>query len=154
MMDALLVTTLAPQAWQDVLDHCQHLFADADPRMRMALVPRHRRGADGIARSVVQRRCDPVSMLVWEHDGRELRAKSGEFGGLDELRADLLFVGNDGAFDAVLAQDPQHALGEMKRRITGGAIQLFVLRSKSDLRELGYEDFLEALGLPFLGACR
>jgi hypothetical protein len=29
-----------------------------------------------------------------------------------------------------------------------------VFRTKRELRDLGYEDFVEALGLPFLGACR
>jgi hypothetical protein len=152
--NAIVVSGLDVAGWQAILDRYRDLFGEADANMRMALVARHRVGADGVPRSVVQRICEPVPMLAWRHDGQGIEVASSVFRGLDTLAADLLFVGNEGAFEAVLAHSGDHPLGEMKRRIASGAIQLFVLRSRNDLRELGYEDFLEALGLPFLGACR
>jgi hypothetical protein len=153
MTTAFATAPFGAEPWQAVLDRYQELFEDADPRMRMALVPRHWPGSDGTPSTVVQRQRDGVPMLAFEHDGQRMQAIPGVFGGLDTLAADLLFVANEGAFEAVLAHG-DHPLGEMKRRIASGAIQLFVLRSRNDLRELGYEDFLDALGLPFLGACR
>lgn len=34
-----------------------------------------------------------------------------------------------------------------------GRINLFLLGTRDDLLALGFEDFLEALGVPFLGTC-
>jgi hypothetical protein len=89
---------------------------------------------------------------IRKHDGRML-AQASTYRGLDGLGVDLLFLAEDGALEAVLARD-EHPLGEMKRQLRAARIQFFVLRTKRALRDLGYEDFVEALGLPFLGACR
>ena len=69
------------------------------------------------------------------------------------LGVDLLFLAGDCALEAVLAR-AEHPLGEMKRQLRAARVQFFVFRTKHELRDLGYEDFVEALGLPFLGACR
>ena len=39
-------------------------------------------------------------------------------------------------------------------RIRTGNILFFVMKSKYELQDAGYEDFLDSLGLAFLGACR
>ena len=150
----MIGSAFAPAPWQAILDAHQEYFEDADARMRMAFLPRFRAGEDGRACSVVQRQSTPVPMLAWEEEGGRIVAREGVFRGLDQLDADLLFVANDGALEDVLAYPEETALGEMKRKIRSGAIQIFVLRSREMLRELGYEDFMELLGLPFLGACR
>jgi hypothetical protein len=42
----------------------------------------------------------------------------------------------------------------MKRQIRAGNIMFFVMRTKYELQDAGYEEFLDTLGLAFLGACR
>ncbi len=145
---------LDPAGWQRVLDQYQDAFAEIDPAARLALVPRRYTHADGVARAVVVRTSPPVPMIEWARNDDAMVARAATFTGLDGLAADLLFVANDGAFEDVLSRIDRHPLGEMKRRIASGAIQVFVLRSRQHLRDLGYEDFLDLLGLPFLGACR
>jgi hypothetical protein len=109
--------------------------------------------AEGARRSAAMPSTPALPMLEWrKRDGR-LLAQAGTYRGLDGLGVDLLFVAGDGALEAVLARD-EHPLGEMKRQLRAARIQFFVFRTKRELRDLGYEDFVEALGLPFLGACR
>jgi hypothetical protein len=45
-------------------------------------------------------------------------------------------------------------LKTIKRLIRRGNIMFFVFKNKAQLQDAGYEDFLESLGLAFLGACR
>jgi hypothetical protein len=82
-----------------------------------------------------------------------MRAEAGTYRGLADVGVDVLFLADAGALEAVLARE-EHPLGEMKRQLRASRIQFFVFRTKQELRDLGYEDFVEALGLPFLGACR
>jgi len=42
----------------------------------------------------------------------------------------------------------------MKKMIRQGNMLFFVMKAKHELQEAGYEDFLDSLGLAFLGACR
>jgi hypothetical protein len=45
-------------------------------------------------------------------------------------------------------------LSAIKRLIRRGRIMFFVFKNKAQLQDAGYEDFLDSLGLAFLGACR
>ena len=42
----------------------------------------------------------------------------------------------------------------MKKMIRSGGILFFVMKTKHQLQDAGYEEFLDSLGLAFLGACR
>ena len=71
-----------------------------------------------------------------------------------ELRLDLLLVADDEALEAIsrhLGGDP---LTVMKGLIRRGNVLFYVMRTKRELQDAGYEDFLDSLGLAFLGACR
>lgn len=108
----------------------------------MAVVPRHS------AAPV----CEPVPMLVWVREPEGMAARAGEFGGYKALSSDLLLVTNDGTLEAALSRD--EPLAEIKRQLRAGGMLFMVLRRKDELREHGWEDFLEWLGMPFLGSCR
>ncbi len=45
-------------------------------------------------------------------------------------------------------------LSIMKRQIRKGAIMFYVMKTKVQLQDAGYEEFLDSLGLAFLGACQ
>jgi hypothetical protein len=81
-----------------------------------------------------------------------MTACSRGFTGISSAAVDaLLFVEREALREVLQHGDP---LGEMKRQIRKGRILLMVLRTKNELRERGFEEVFEALGLPFMGACR
>ena len=140
--------------WQRVLDHHQALFAEMSSGPSIGLLPRYHPGADGAQRAALMPVSEPVPMLVWEWNEGRMVARDRVFHGLNGLSADLLFVAEDGALEAVLARAGDNPFGELKRQIRAARIQVFVMRTRPQLQALGYEDFLECLGLPFLGPCR
>ncbi|HEY5896139.1 MAG TPA: hypothetical protein VIV54_01150 [Burkholderiales bacterium] len=128
--------------WQSVLDRHAELFTEIADGAAVAVVPR---------RAVAQV-CEPVPMLLWIREEEGMAARAGEFGGYKSVAADLLLVANDGTLEAALAGE--EPLREVKRQLRAGGMMFMVLRRKDELRERGWEDFLEWLGMPFLGTCR
>lgn len=129
-------------AWQRVLDRHAELFEEIEEGASVAVVPR----------SVLAPVCDPAPMLVWVREPEGMTARRGEFCGFKALGADLLLVANEGTLDAALTRD--EPLAEIKRQLRAGGMMFMVLRRKDELRNHGWEDFLEWLGMPFLGTCR
>jgi hypothetical protein len=82
-----------------------------------------------------------LSMIEWRKCDQGMRAQPGTYDGLAGLGVDLLFLAGNGALEAVLARE-EHPLGKMKRQLRAARIQFFVLRTKHELRALGYEDFV------------
>ena len=140
-------------AWQRLIDGYAPLFEPLAPGAAVGVAPRRFVDATGASRSAAMPVTPPLPMLEWRKRDDCMLAQAAAYRGLGSPGVDLLFLAGDGALEAVLARD-EHPLGEMKRALRAARIQFFVLRTKHELRDLGYEDFLEALGLPFLGACR
>ncbi|MBP9654685.1 MAG: hypothetical protein KBE19_09890, partial [Rhodocyclaceae bacterium] len=67
---------------------------------------------------------------------------------------DLLVVAESEALDKLRADIGEETLPLMKRQNRAGGIMFFVMRTTYELQDAGYEDFLDSLGLAFLGACR
>jgi len=151
-MLAPLPANLALAAWQRVLDRNAPLFAETMPGASIAIVPRFAPGSEGRPRPTVMPVSDPVSMLLWIREPTGMVAREGQFRGLRGLTADLLLVAGEGALEAAL--DHGEPLGELKRQLRAGRMLFMVMRTREELRERGWTDFLEALGLPFLGTCR
>lgn len=152
-MDVAVAPLADVAAWQRLIDGYAPLFEPLAEGAAVGLVPRFFAGADGTRRSAAMPSIPTLPMLEWRKRNGRMVAQPSAYGGLDGLGVDLLFLANDGALEAVLARD-EHPLGEMKRQLRAARIQFFVFRTKRELADLGYEDFVEALGLPFLGACR
>ena len=76
------------------------------------------------------------------------------YAGYEDARVDLLFVAEDAAIEALRSALHGDALSIVKRQIRQGAIMFYVMRTKYELQDAGYEEFLDGLGLAFLGACR
>jgi hypothetical protein len=140
--------------WQAILDRHAELFASLVPDAALGIVPRYIVGPEGARRAAAMPETPPVDMLVLERRASGMCARTGVYRGLKQAGVDVLFFAEAAALEAVLARAPDNPFGEMKRCIRGGRIQLMVMHERRRLRELGYEDFMESLGLPFLGACR
>ena len=152
-MDAVVAALEDLAAWQRMIDGYAPLFEPLATGAAVGLVPRFFLDAAGTRRSAAMPSTPTLPMLEWRKRDGCMRAQPGTYGGLENPGVDLLFLAGDGTLEAVLARD-EHPLGEMKRQLRAARIQFFVFRTKRELRDLGYEDFVEALGLPFLGACR
>jgi hypothetical protein len=140
-------------AWQRMIEEYQPLFESLATGASIGLVPRFFTDATGARRNAAMPSTRELPMLEWRRTEAGMTALPATYRGLEGLGVDLLFLAGDGALEAVLARS-EHPLGEMKRQLRAARIQFFVFRTKRELRDLGYEDFVEALGLPFLGACR
>jgi len=138
--------------WQPLLDAHVGLFEPLVPGASVALVPRWRIDAQGQRRANVMPKTDPVPMLLWLREAQAMRVCEGIFNGLASLDSDVLLIAEDGALEAALGHE--RPLSELKRLLRRNRVLFMVLRTRDELRERGWTEFLEALGLPFLGTCR
>jgi len=93
-------------------------------------------------------------MLAWRRERDATVVERQAFGGFANCPVALLFVAEPGSLEAVHERLHDNALGALKLQLRSGAILLYVIVPKRQLIDDGYEDFVEALGLAFLGACR
>lgn len=93
-------------------------------------------------------------MLVWTRQPGGMGVERQPFDGFGACKVGLLFVAAPGALEALHARIDDNALGAMKLQLRAGTMLLYVIAPKTQLLDDGYDDFLEALGLAFLGACR
>jgi hypothetical protein len=138
--------------WQPVLDAHVGLFEPLVPGASIALVPRWRIDAEGRRRANVMPKTEPVPMQLWLRAQRAMQVRDGIFTGLASLASDLLFIAEDEALESALTHE--RPLSELKRLLRRNRVLFMVLRTRDELRERGWTEFLEALGLPFLGTCR
>jgi hypothetical protein len=143
-------------AWQTMLDRHHSLFSEMLPGSRIGILPR------SATRLLSGRRLAGLTeiefpegrMLAWETREQGMRAGYRSCFRFEEAQVDLLLVPDDSALEAILANLGGDALAVMKKMIRRGNMLFFVMKAKHELQEAGYEDFLDSLGLAFLGACR
>ena len=143
-------------AWQQMLDRSRELFCDMAPGSRIGLMRRNGADAGKRAAALFATEADSpaATLLTWECGEDGMRAGCASCRHPRELRLDLLLVADDEALEAIsrhLGGDP---LTVMKGLIRRGNVLFYVMRTKRELQDAGYEDFLDSLGLAFLGACR
>ena len=147
-------------AWQAMLDRYQELFSDMLPGSRIGILPRsgtslmpgkHLAGLSNSEFSLPDGK-----MLAWEVNGGRLGMRAGYHPcrKFEETRADLLLVPDDAAFEEIRRSLDGDPLSTIKKMIRCCNILFFVMKTKYQLQDAGYEDFLDTLGLAFLGACR
>jgi len=147
-------------AWQAILDRYQELFSDMLPGSRIGILPRsgtsfmpgkHLAGLSNSEFSLPDGK-----MLAWEvsAQGHGMRAGYHPCRKFGEAQADLLLVPDDAAFEEIRRSLDGDPLSTIKKMIRCGNILFFVMKTKYQLQDAGYEDFLDTLGLAFLGACR
>ncbi len=133
-------------SWQDVLEQHAELFTEVRPGASIALAP------GSPPRANVKQVREAVPMQLWLRGPERMAVVAGEYRGLKSLAADALLLPEAGALEAALAH--AEPLSEIKRQLRDGRMLVMVMRSRKELREAGWSDFFEALGLPFQGSCR
>ena len=143
--------------WQAVFDGQHALVAELADGARMGLVVRAGIALAGRRRAGLDAagtRYAGAPMLAFASANGRIVVTVERFERFDAGNLDLLFVVDDEARSELLATPPSSALRAMKRLIRSGRVMFFVLRSRNELQNAGYEDFLDSLGIPFLGSCR
>jgi len=142
-------------AWQAMLDRHAELFSEMNPGSRIGFVARADSGMlPGKHVAGAMAALGSGQMLAWERRGEGMRASIEDFGGIKDSRVDLLFVAEEEALNATRDSLSGETLSVVKRAIRKGGIMFYVMKNKYQLQEAGYEEFLDSLGLAFLGACR
>jgi hypothetical protein len=141
--------------WQAMLDRHEELFIDMVPGSSVAIVPKEGSGIQpGKHVAGLMAAEGAGEMLRWEVTTGGMRAEMMPYRGFQDAKVDLLFVADDEALEKLRGNIGDDTLSLMKRQIRAGNIMFFVMRTKYELQDAGYEEFLDTLGLAFLGACR
>ncbi len=144
--------------WQAMLDRHGELFTEMTPGSAVGVVPRAGSGIQlGKHVASLENANNDNEMLVWQiREGHEagMLASRRSYAGFKQANVDLLFVADDAALAALQEALKADTLSIMKRLIRKGNIMFYVMKTKYQLQDAGYEEFLDSLGLAFLGACR
>jgi len=141
-------------SWQTMLDRHSELFLDMVQGSRIGFVSREASGIlpgkhlDGVKIAT------EVPMLAWQLENGGMSARIERFAGMASTKVDLLLVADEEALETMLRELGGDTLTVIKRLIRRGRMMFFVFKNKAQLQDAGYEDFLDSLGLAFLGACR
>jgi hypothetical protein len=143
------------QIWQPALDRNAEIFSGMVPGAAVGFVARSGSGLQpGKHVGGLEQAGGSGEMLVWEMGEHGMRAQLRTYTGFQQGGIDLLFVAEEAAIAAMHGARDSELLSQVKRLIRSGAIMFYVMRTKYELQDAGYEDFLDTLGLAFLGACR
>ena len=141
-------------AWQEMLERYRELFLEMKQGSRIGFVSREASGIlPGKHLEGVQV-AKEVSMLAWQLEESGMSARIERFAGMASTQVDLLLVADEEAMETMLGKLDGDVPRAMKRLIRRGRIMFFCFKNKAQLQDAGYEDFLDSLGLAFLGACR
>ena len=142
-------------AWQAMLERHAPLFSELVPGCAVGFVPRAGSGIQpGKHVAGVMNAAGSGQMLTWQMADDGMHADIRAYAGFQDARVDLLFVADDDGLAAMREALDGETLSIIKRQIRKGTIMFFVMKTKYELQDAGYEDFLDSLGLAFLGACR
>lgn len=143
--------------WQAMLDRHDELFTEMTPGSAIGFVSRAGSGIQPGKHVAGLNDASSAEMLVWQiRNGHEagMIALRRNYTGFQQANVDLLFVADDDALVAMQGALQGDTLSIMKRLIRKGNIMFYVMKNKYQLQDAGYEEFLDSLGLAFLGACR
>lgn len=140
--------------WQAMLDRHQELFLDMVPGSRIGFVSREASGILPGKHLEGVKLATEVPMLAWQLENGSMSARIERFAGMASTKVDILLVADEEAMATMLGELEGDTLTVIKRLIRRGRMMFFVFKNKAQLQDAGYEDFLDSLGLAFLGACR
>lgn len=142
-------------AWQAMLDRHASLFSELLPGSAVGFVPRAGSGIHpGKHVAGVMAAGGEGRMLTWTMHAGGMCANVRSYSGFQDARVDLLLVADEAGLAAMRDALDGETLSIIKRQIRKGAIMFFVMKTKFELQDAGYEELLDSLGLAFLGACR
>ncbi len=141
-MSELRLAELDISGWQSLLERNPDFFFGMEPGSKVGLL--------------TQDDFEPPTavMLVWESTPEGMRAYYRAFPGFESVEVDLLFIADGPTMRRIHDVDTPAPFAHMKTKVRRRDISLYIVKPRSQLLERGYEDFLDSLGLTFMGACR
>ncbi|MHA1538065.1 MAG: hypothetical protein ACTSUD_10965 [Alphaproteobacteria bacterium] len=128
--------------WAAEFEAVDEVFGVLRPGARLGFLPRANADAmDG-------------TLLVWEATQSGMQAGLRPFESYVGTGVDIIFVPEAAALRRLHDAEPGEALAAIRAAVRESSVIFFSLRRGRELRALGYEPLLDALGLAFLGACR
>ena len=144
--------------WQAVFDRSAGLYAGLADGSRMGLVARSALGAVGgrHAAGVAAMLAGAAGprMLAFEAREGAIEVRESTYSGYARAGVEILFAVDDAALARMRGLAADSVLGALKLALRTGDAMFYVFRTKYELQDAGYEDFLDTLGLAFRGACR
>lgn len=133
---------LDAQGWQTILDRRPEIFTDMLPGASLGILPKKEFES-------------PVgTMLIWVKQVDKMAAFYQTFTGFQNTSVDLLMIADDAALESLHSKAQDNPFYEMREQIRNGHILYYVMKTKNELLALGFEELIDVLGIPFLGACR
>ena len=129
-------------SWQAILDCRQEIFTNMLPGAGLGILPKKEFDSPS------------GTMLTWNRQDSKMVVAYQPFTGFRDASVDLLFVADDEALESLHSKAMNNPFDEMREQIRNGNILFYVMKTKTELLDLGYEELIEVLGIPFLGACR
>lgn len=133
---------LASASWQPVFDLYANLFEALEDGRSLAMLDKATWDAG------------QGEALSCKLENGRMRAKAMAWEGAAKTDADMLFVGLRDSLAQLDAAQPDQRMSLLKDSIHEGEVLFFVMKTKCTLIDAGWEDFLDSLGLAFMGACR
>lgn len=141
-MSELHLTDLEISGWQSLLDRNPEIFCGMEPGSKVGLLTKDDFEPPN------------ATMLVWESTLGGMRASYRPFPGFESVEVDLLFIADDPTIRRIHDASNPAPFADMKKKVRHRDILLYIVKPRTQLLERGYEDFLDSLGLAFMGACR
>lgn len=132
----------SPASWQPVFDLYDNLFETLEDGRSLAMLDKATWDAGR------------GEALHGRLEGGRMQALSAAWEGAAKTNADMLFVGLRDSLAQLDATQPDQRMSLLKDSIHKGDVLFFVMKTKCTLIDAGWEDFLDSLGLAFMGACR
>jgi len=144
--------------WQRLLDRHAELFTELAHGSRIGLLAREATGFAPGRQPAGWREArfgnERALLLVWQAAEGRMLACNERVAGFADVHTDFLLLADGPSLAEAHSALEGDALGRLKRRIRRGDIMLCTFRTRAQLADSGYEDFLDSLGLAFMGACR
>lgn len=91
--------------------------------------------------------------IILIKEGKGVVIKEQNFTGLRVLPVDIIFIAPQAILEKIIKEDCNANKHKFYHSIRRKEVLFFILATTSELEEKGYADFLESIGLEFLGAC-
>jgi hypothetical protein len=142
---------LDPGQWQPVLDLHAELFQPLDPGAGAVLLSKEAWDSGAGAALELRARAPGEGPAL---SATVMDAELVPWHGVGRANVDLVFVCRSGALDRLAGARADARLSLLKDLVHAGEVLVFVMKTKCNLVNAGWEEFLDGLGLAFMGACR
>ena len=133
------------EGWEAMLGRCGTAFSAIEPGGRIGVI------ATGSLASALCSYDGDIMVWTVREDRLELDY-APYFAG--ERMADILFVVDDRALFDLQNASEENLAGRLSAWRKAGDMMLYFLLGRDDLEDAGYFEFLETVGLSYLGPCR